>query len=169
MMLPWWVWSLIAIALVGILGYRQVDLSAKVMVVLVGLEYLIVLIVDFAILGGKGGAEGTGLSVNIFDFGADLGLADRGDPVLPGLVHRDRGDDDLRRRSPRPRKDHPARDLSVDPDDRRVLRLHHLADDRGHRSRQADRNHRRRRCRTDARPRSTSSCWPKPTPTRPSR
>lgn len=68
--LPWWAYSLIAIALVGILGYRQVDLSAKVMVVLVGLEYLIVLIVDFAILGA-GGADGTGLSaVNIFDFSA---------------------------------------------------------------------------------------------------
>ena len=69
LMLDWWVYSLIAILLVGILGYRQVDLSAKVMVVLVGLEYLIVLIVDFAILGA-GGAEGTGLAVNIFDFSA---------------------------------------------------------------------------------------------------
>ena len=68
-MLPWWAYSLIAIALVGILGYRQVDLSAKVMVVLVGLEYLIVLIVDFAILGA-GGAEGKGLAVNILDFSA---------------------------------------------------------------------------------------------------
>lgn len=62
--LPWYVWSLIAIALVGILGYRQVDLSAKVMVVLVGLEYLIVLLVDFAIIG-KGGDSG--LSLNIFN------------------------------------------------------------------------------------------------------
>lgn len=62
--LPWYVWSLIAIALVGILGYRQVDLSAKVMIVLVLLEYLIVLIVDFAILG-KGGASG--LSFNFMD------------------------------------------------------------------------------------------------------
>lgn len=62
--LPWYAWSLIAVALVGILGYRQVDLSAKVMIVLVLLEYLIVLLVDFAILG-KGGAAG--LSLNIFD------------------------------------------------------------------------------------------------------
>jgi amino acid transporter len=61
---PWYVWSLVAIALFAVLGYRQVDLSAKVMVVLVGLEYLIVLLVDFAILG-KGGA--TGLSLDIFD------------------------------------------------------------------------------------------------------
>lgn len=67
--LDWWVYSLIAIILVGVLGYRQVDLSAKVMILLVGLEYLIVLIVDFAILGA-GGAEGTGLAVNIFDFSA---------------------------------------------------------------------------------------------------
>lgn len=65
--LPWWIWSLIAVALFGILGYRQVDLSAKVMVVLVALEYLFVLIVDFAIIG-KGGADG--LSVNIFDTSA---------------------------------------------------------------------------------------------------
>lgn len=65
--LPWWGWSLIAIALFGFLGYRQVDLSAKVMVVLVALEYLIVLIVDFAILG-QGGAQG--LSVNIFNSSA---------------------------------------------------------------------------------------------------
>ena len=62
--LPWWVWSLGAVVLVGVLGYRQVDLSAKVLVVLVALEYLIVLLVDFAILG-TGGASG--LSLNLFD------------------------------------------------------------------------------------------------------
>lgn len=65
--LPWYVWSYIAIALVGILGYRQVDLSAKVLVVLVALEYAIVLIVDFAILT-KGGPEGT--TAPFLDFGA---------------------------------------------------------------------------------------------------
>lgn len=66
--LPWYVWSLIAIILVGILGYRQVDLSAKVLVVLVALEYLIVFIVDFAILG-SGGASGLTPGV-LVDFGA---------------------------------------------------------------------------------------------------
>lgn len=65
--LPWYVWSLIAVALVAILGYRQVELSAKVLVVLVALEYLIVLLVDFAILG-SGGAKG--LSFNFFDMAA---------------------------------------------------------------------------------------------------
>lgn len=62
--LPWWAWSFMAVLLVGVLGYRQVDLSAKVLVVLVVLEYLIVFVVDFAILGA-GGASG--LSVNLFD------------------------------------------------------------------------------------------------------
>lgn len=66
-MLPWWGWSLIAIALVGILGYRQVDLSAKVLVFVVALEYLVVLVVDFAIIG-KGGDSG--LAMNIFDTNA---------------------------------------------------------------------------------------------------
>ncbi|MGN6146403.1 MAG: APC family permease [Mesorhizobium sp.] len=67
LVLPWWLWSLAAIVLVGALGYRQVDLSAKVLVAAVLLEYIIVLIVDFAILG-KGGAGG--LSMNFFDANA---------------------------------------------------------------------------------------------------
>lgn len=65
--LPWYVWGLIAVLLVGFLGYRQVDLSAKVLVVLVALEYLIVLIVDAAILV-KGGPAGT--TAPMFDFSA---------------------------------------------------------------------------------------------------
>ena len=65
--LPWWAWSFLSVALVGILGYRQVDLSAKVLIVLVVFEYLIVLLVDFVILG-KGGAQG--LSFSFFDTSA---------------------------------------------------------------------------------------------------
>ena len=70
LVLPWWVWSLIAVLLVGILGYRQVDLSAKVMIVLVALEYLVVFVVDFGILGAGGAADAGGLAVNIFDMDA---------------------------------------------------------------------------------------------------
>jgi amino acid transporter len=55
--LPWWVWSFIGIAFAGILGYRQVELSAKILMGLVILEYLIVLIIDAAILF-KGGDAG---------------------------------------------------------------------------------------------------------------
>ncbi|PWE53841.1 amino acid permease [Metarhizobium album] len=55
--LPWWVWTYIGIAVVAVLGYRRVDLSAKVLTVLVILEYLVVLVIDAAILfkGGDGG------------------------------------------------------------------------------------------------------------------
>jgi len=64
---PWWVYSLIAIVLVSILGYRQVDLSAKVLGLLVLVEYVIVLLVDVVILG-KGGAHG--LSTHTFELSA---------------------------------------------------------------------------------------------------
>ena len=37
--LPWWVWSGIALVLVAIFGYRQIDLSAKVLAVLVALLF----------------------------------------------------------------------------------------------------------------------------------
>lgn len=55
--LPWYVWSYIAIAIVAVLGYRQVDLSAKVLMALVLAEFAIVLILDAAILfsGGDSG------------------------------------------------------------------------------------------------------------------
>ena len=55
--LPWYVWSYIAIALVAVLGYRQVDLSAKVRMGLVLAEFAIVLALDAAIFlsGGDAG------------------------------------------------------------------------------------------------------------------
>lgn len=55
--LPWWVWTYIGIAIVAVFGYRRVDLSAKVLTVLVILEYLVVLVIDAAILV-KGGDSG---------------------------------------------------------------------------------------------------------------
>lgn len=61
--LPWWVWSYVAIALVAIFGYRSVDLSAKVLMVLVVLEYVVVLIFDFAVIHSGGDA---GLSMAPF-------------------------------------------------------------------------------------------------------
>jgi amino acid transporter len=55
--LPWWVWTYIGIAAVAVFGYRRVDLSAKVLTILVVLEYLVVLVIDAAILlsGGDSG------------------------------------------------------------------------------------------------------------------
>lgn len=55
--LPWYLYALLAIATVAVLGYRQVDLSAKILSVLVIGEYLAVLLLDVAILH-RGGADG---------------------------------------------------------------------------------------------------------------
>lgn len=59
--LPWWVWCYLGIATVAIFGYRRVDLSAKVLMVLVVLEYLVVMVIDVAIIG-KGGDSGLSLA-----------------------------------------------------------------------------------------------------------
>jgi amino acid transporter len=58
---PWWVWSFVGIAIVAVLGYRQVELSAKILMGVVFLEYIIVLIIDAAILF-KGGDAGLTLA-----------------------------------------------------------------------------------------------------------
>ncbi|MDH6269593.1 amino acid transporter [Rhizobium sp. SG_E_25_P2] len=55
--LPWWIWTYVGIAAVAVFGYRRVDLSAMVLTVLVILEYLVVFIIDAAILV-KGGDSG---------------------------------------------------------------------------------------------------------------
>ena len=64
--LPWWVWSFIGIAFCAVLGYRQVDLSAKILMALVLLEYIIVLIVDIAIFmaGGDSGLSMAPFSIS---------------------------------------------------------------------------------------------------------
>lgn len=55
--LDWYVWSYMAIAIIAVLGYRKVDLSARVLMVLVLLEFAIVVILDLSILisGGDSG------------------------------------------------------------------------------------------------------------------
>ncbi len=50
----WWVWSLIGLAIVGVFGYCKIDLSAKVLAVLVITEYVAVLVLDVAIIGAGG-------------------------------------------------------------------------------------------------------------------
>jgi len=59
--LPWYDYALLAVVSVAVLGYRQVDLSAKILGVLVVGEYLAVLILDAAILR-RGGANGITLT-----------------------------------------------------------------------------------------------------------
>jgi amino acid transporter len=58
---PWWAPAFAAIAVVGACGYRRIDLSARILGVLVAAEYLCVLVLDALILA-RGGAEGVSLA-----------------------------------------------------------------------------------------------------------
>ncbi|HEY4556792.1 MAG TPA: APC family permease [Enteractinococcus sp.] len=49
--LPWWLTALAAWLLVALLGVRSIDVSAKVLGVIVALEFLVVIIVDIMALG----------------------------------------------------------------------------------------------------------------------
>lgn len=58
---PWWLWSLASWVLVSSLGYFHVELSAKVLSVVMVLEVALVMIFNVVTLS-KGGAEGLSLS-----------------------------------------------------------------------------------------------------------
>ncbi|GAA4971562.1 APC family permease [Kineococcus glutinatus] len=55
---PWWVWAAASAALVGALGYRHIDLSSRVLGVLLVAEVGIVLVVDAAVVLAGGSQEG---------------------------------------------------------------------------------------------------------------
>jgi amino acid transporter len=63
---PWYTFALAGLVVIALFGYRQIDLSVKVLAVLVSLEFLIVLILDVAILI-KGGSSGHG-SISLSPF-----------------------------------------------------------------------------------------------------
>lgn len=54
---PWWLWSLVSLAVIGVLGYRDIELSSKVLGVLLIAETLVIVIMDVAIIA-QGGREG---------------------------------------------------------------------------------------------------------------
>src|SRR3954463_2656857 len=56
--IPWWVWTFVVMAATGVLGYRHIELSSKVLGVLLVAEVGIVLVLDIAIIGRGGGPEG---------------------------------------------------------------------------------------------------------------
>ncbi|GAB6903255.1 APC family permease [Kineosporia succinea] len=62
--LPWWLWTLAAIAVTGLLGYRHIDLSGRVLGVLLVAEIAIVLLLDLAVVG-RGGSDTEGLSTGV--------------------------------------------------------------------------------------------------------
>lgn len=72
--IPWWIFTLGGLALIAFLGHRNVEMSAKVLGVLLISELLIVAVVDFAIIvvGGDSGLRADPfLPENIFS--ANLG------------------------------------------------------------------------------------------------
>ncbi|WP_425930408.1 APC family permease [Pseudomonas sp. NyZ201] len=75
--MPWWSYSLLAMVSIAILGYRKIDLSARVLSVVVIAEYLAILILDFAILK-SGGDSGINLdaftSKQVFSGTPSIGL-----------------------------------------------------------------------------------------------
>lgn len=63
--LPWWVWSVLALIAITAVGFFNINLSGKVLAVLLVAEVAIVLILDAAILFT--GAQGGGLSTGFLD------------------------------------------------------------------------------------------------------
>ncbi|MCX8501047.1 MAG: APC family permease [Alphaproteobacteria bacterium] len=59
--LPWYLWSLAAAGLIGLMGFRRIEFSARLLTVLVVVEFLVILILDALILL-HGGDRGLGLS-----------------------------------------------------------------------------------------------------------
>lgn len=55
--LPWWFWAFVLMAIVAVLGYRSIDLGAKVLGVLLVAEIALIVALSVAILA-KGGAHG---------------------------------------------------------------------------------------------------------------
>lgn len=75
--IPWWVCSLAGWLLVGILGVNKVDLSAKVLGILVALEFLVVIVYDaFAFGVAPEGVSSTSLEPSaLFTTGVGAALA----------------------------------------------------------------------------------------------
>lgn len=75
--LPWWLYSLTVLGLVAVLGYRHIDLSAKVLGVLLVAEIAIVLVLVAAVVAA-GGAQGLSLApfepVNVASGAPGIGL-----------------------------------------------------------------------------------------------
>lgn len=74
---PWWTYSLLAMLSIAVLGYRNIDLSARVLSLVVIAEYLTILMLDIAILrsGGDAGINFDAFQVSrIFSGTPSIGL-----------------------------------------------------------------------------------------------
>jgi amino acid transporter len=75
---PWWLWSAAWVLITGILGYRDIELSAKVLGIVLVVEIIVVFVIDIAILASGGAAGITAAPLN-------PGLLGQGYPSL-GLM-----------------------------------------------------------------------------------
>jgi amino acid transporter len=62
--LPWWVLSIATMALVQVLGSLNIELGARILAVLVGLEILILLVFGIGVLVSGGGPEGINIGAS---------------------------------------------------------------------------------------------------------
>jgi amino acid transporter len=69
---PWWLWASLALGLVGVLGYRDIELSSKVLGVLLVAETLVIVVLDVGIVvhGGRAGLNLEPFAPAVFDSGA---------------------------------------------------------------------------------------------------
>ncbi|OZF00595.1 APC family permease [Rhodococcoides fascians] len=74
--LPWWFWALALIAIVSLLGYRSIDLGAKVLGVLLVLEIGIIVVLSAAVFiqGGASGIDAVSFTPSAF-FEGSPGIA----------------------------------------------------------------------------------------------
>lgn len=72
--LPWWCYSLVAMAMIAFAGYRQVDLSTKILGLLVVAEYLVVMLLDGGIIasGGDAGMTMRPFALDVVGSGAPI-------------------------------------------------------------------------------------------------
>lgn len=69
--IPWWVFSLGLLALVALLGYRDIELSSKVLVIALVLEIIVVVAMNIGVFVHSGSA-GSSLSVPLSTLGAGV-------------------------------------------------------------------------------------------------
>ncbi|KAM9866472.1 hypothetical protein ACIFOC_00676 [Leucobacter aridicollis] len=71
---PWWLWIIIGIIAVGLLGVNKIDVSAKVLGILVALEFLVVIVFDiYSLAAAPEGVTTTTLNPGEL-FGPSLGI-----------------------------------------------------------------------------------------------
>ncbi len=127
--LPWWVWTFVVLAVTAVLGFRHIELSSKVLGVLLVAEVGIVLVLDAVVVGT--GAPTRACPRRSCGPPRCSRVPPASGSCSPSPGSSVRGHRDLPRRGPRPRPHHPPRHLRRAGDHRRLL--HALGLGRGQR------------------------------------